>query len=353
MTTPLGQVIAAQIAMSGPMPLDDYMALCLLHPRHGYYATRDPFGAQGDFITAPEISQMFGEMMGLALAQAWLDQGAPAPFALVEIGPGRGTLMADILRAIAVVPGMVAAAQIWLIEASPHLRGIQSARLGPVNHIDDVSHLPDLPIFLVANEFFDALPIRQFQRVEGGWAPRRVAINDQGGLGFALGPAIAGPDAPMGEIRETCPEGVAIAGRIAARIARRGGAAIAIDYGGWAGHGDTFQALRAHQFEDPFAHPGEADLTAHVDFAALAHAAQTAGARVSNMAAQGEWLRQLGIEARAQRLARNGDAGAVAALHRLTAPEEMGQLFKVLAFWASGAPVPPGFDPLVPDANNA
>lgn len=351
--TPLARQIAAQIRLSGPMALDDYMRLCLLHPKHGYYATRDPFGAQGDFTTAPEISQMFGEMVGLALAQAWLDQGRPAPFLLAEIGPGRGTLMADILRAIRVVPGMVQAAQVTLIEASAHLRGVQRQRLGQVAHLDDVAQLPEAPLFLVANEFFDALPIRQVQRVATGWAERVVGLDAQGRLGFQLGPVQPGPDAPLGEIRETCPDAPPIAARIAAQIARQGGLAIAIDYGTWAGGGDSFQALRRHRPEDPFAHPGQADLTAHVDFAPIALAARQAGARVSGLTTQGAWLTALGIQARASRLAAAGDGGADAALRRLTAADEMGQLFKVLAFRAPHAPVPPGFDALEPYADDA
>ncbi|MCJ1899059.1 MULTISPECIES: SAM-dependent methyltransferase [Paracoccus] len=353
--TPLGRLIAAQIRLSGPMALDEYMRLCLLHPQHGYYATRDPFGAGGDFTTAPEISQIFGEMIGLALAQAWLDQGRPAPFTLAEIGPGRGTLMADILRAIRIVPGMAEAAQVALVEASPHLRRVQRDRLGDIAHLDDVSQLPQAPLFLVANEFFDALPIRQFQRGVQGWAERVVALNAQGGLEMGLVPAAdaALPAAPQGVIRETCPEALPIVAQVAGRIAAHGGCAILVDYGGWDGQGDTFQALRRHRPEDPLANPGEADLTAHVDFAPLAAAARGAGARVSRMAAQGDWLKRLGIEARAQRLARLGDAGAMAALHRLTAPDEMGHLFKVLALWARHAPVPAGFEPLDDDADDA
>ncbi|CAM3041706.1 SAM-dependent methyltransferase, MidA family [Paracoccus aminovorans] len=344
--TPLAGMIAARIRMSGPMRLDDYMRLCLLHPRHGYYATRDPFGAAGDFTTAPEISQMFGEMIGLALAQAWLDQGRPAPFALAEIGPGRGTLMADILRAIRVVPGMAEAARVHLVEASAHLRQIQRARLGAVAHLDDVAELPEMPLFLVANEFFDALPIRQFQRSADGWAERMVTLDDSGALALGLGPALPGPAAPEGQIRETCPDAGPVVSAIAARIAGHGGLAIVIDYGDWDGQGDTFQALRRHRPEDPLAHPGEADLTAHVDFAPLAAAARAAGVRASRRITQGDWLLRLGIAPRAERLAAAGDAGAMAAFHRLTAPGEMGHLFKVLAFWAPGAPVPPGFEPL-------
>lgn len=357
--TPLGRQIASRIRLAGPMGLDEYMRLCLLHPEHGYYATRDPFGAAGDFTTAPEISQMFGEMIGLALAQAWLDQGSPAPFTLAEIGPGRGTLMADILRVIARVPGMTEAAEVTLIEASPHLRGVQARRLGAISHLDAATDLPERPLFLVANEFFDALPIRQFQRAAAGWAERVVALDAQGALTLGL---VARDDAPglppaahlpTGTVLETCPEALPIAHAIASRIARHGGAAILIDYGNWNGQGDSFQALRQHRPEDPLAHPGEADLTAHVDFAPLAAVARQAGARVSAMLPQGDWLLRLGIAARAQRLAEAGDAGAMAALHRLTAPGEMGQLFKTLAFWAPTGPVPPGFDALDPDADHA
>ena len=349
--TPLARLIAAQIRLSGPMPLDGYMRLCLLHPQHGYYATRDPFGVQGDFTTAPEISQIFGEMLGLALAQAWLDQGRPAPFALAEIGPGRGTLMADILRAIRIVPGMVQAAQVHLVEASAHLRQIQRGRLGAVTHWENAAQLPEMPLFMVANEFFDALPIRQFQRVEGGWAERMVTLDYSGALALGLAPALPsypapGPAAPEGQIRETCPEAAPIVAAIAGRIARHGGAALVIDYGAWDGQGDTFQALRRHRPEHPLAHPGEADLTAHVDFRPLAQAARAAGAAASRIETQGAWLLRLGIAARTERLAAAGDAGASAALHRLTAPGEMGHLFKALAFWAPGAAAPPGFEPL-------
>lgn len=355
--TPLGRLIAAQIAASGPMRLDEYMRLCLLHPQHGYYATRDPFGAAGDFTTAPEISQMFGEMAGLALAQCWLDQGRPAPFLLAEIGPGRGTLMADIRRVIASVPGMSEAAEIALIEASAHLRQIQRQRLGDVRHVESVSDLDRKPLFLIANELFDALPIRQFQRTDQGWAERVVALEAEGGLTLALTAPEPGldldPRAPRGQIREFCPAAGPLVAAIGRHVATHGGCAIFIDYGNWHGQGDTLQALRHHRPEDPLAHPGEADLTAHVDFEPLARIARAAGARASRMTRQGDWLLGLGIAERAQRLQASGDAGAGAALHRLTAPGEMGHLFKVLAIWAPWAPVPPGFEPWDDDADHA
>lgn len=345
--TPLARIIAARIRAEGPMPLDDYMRLCLMHPQHGYYSTRDPFGAQGDFTTAPEISQMFGELVGLAVAQAWLDQGAPAPFTLAELGPGRGTLMADVLRATARVPGFRQAATVALVEASPHLRLVQRQRLGEVLHLDSAADLPQAPLFLIANEFFDALPIRQVQRTAQGWAERMVTLDAAGALALALGgPQPLPLEGPEGEIRESCPEGAAIMTTVAGRIASHGGAAIVIDYGTWDGRGDSLQALRAHAHDDPLAHPGDADLTAHVDFAPLAAAAIRAGALASPPEPQGPWLQALGIEARAARLAAAGDAGAAEALDRLTAPARMGHLFKAMAVWAKDSPPPPGFRPL-------
>ena len=351
--TPLARLIAAQIRLSGPMGLDEYMQLCLLHPQHGYYATRDPFGVQGDFTTAPEISQMFGEMIGLALAQAWQDQGSPTPFTLAEVGPGRGTLMADILRVLRGVPGMAQAARLVLVEASAHLQRVQRDRLGAVQHVGRLDDLPMAPLFLVANEFFDALPIKQLHRSKDGWSECVVTLDGDGALAFGLGAALDGPAAPPGEIREICPAARPAVDQIAGRIARFGGCAIFLDYGGWNGRGDTLQALRRHAFDDPLAHPGEADLTAHVDFAPLAQAAVAAGAQVSRLETQGDWLLRLGIAQRAQRLTAAGDAKAAAALHRLTDAAEMGQLFKVLALWSPGAPVPAGFERLELDARDA
>lgn len=351
--TPLARIIARRIRATGPICLADYMETCLLHPRHGYYATRDPFGKAGDFTTAPEISQIFGELCGLALTQAWQDQGSPSPFTLAEPGPGRGTLMADMLRAMRAAPGMAEAARVALIEASPHLRGVQRDRLGSVTHLDRVEDLPHKPLFLMANEFFDALPIRQFQRVEAGWAERMVGLGPDG-LRLGLGAAIDLPRAGRpGDIIEDRPAAASIMAVIAGRIAAHGGAAIIVDYGGWNGFGDSFQALRGHEPVDPLTSPGEADLTAHVDFAPLAVAAMAAGAVVSRPVHQGEWLMALGAGARARRLAEAGDEGAMAALRRLTHAEEMGHLFKAMAVWPRGAPPVPGFDPLRRDADNA
>ncbi|MEJ2022127.1 MAG: SAM-dependent methyltransferase, partial [Maritimibacter sp.] len=304
----LVELLSARITASGPISLAEYMAECLMHPEHGYYSTRDPFGTAGDFTTAPEISQMFGELIGLALAQNWLDQGAPVPFTLAELGPGRGTLMADILRATKAVPGFHAGLRLHLVEASPTLRDKQRTTLTgfDITHCDSPAGLPDAPLFLVANEFFDALPIRQFIRTEDGWRERQVGLED-GALAFGLGgsdapAALAGrDDVNTGELVELCPAAPGIMAEIDARIASHGGAALIIDYGNWRSLGDTLQALRAHKPDDPLAHPGEADLTAHVDFEALALAAPRLAA--SQMTPQGVFLERLGITARAQALA--------------------------------------------------
>ncbi|WBU55578.1 class I SAM-dependent methyltransferase [Paracoccus sediminicola] len=342
--TPLHDLIADEIRRSGPISVARYMELCLLHPEHGYYATRDPFGAAGDFITAPEISQIFGELLGLWLGQCWLDQGAPSPFTLAEIGPGRGTLMADARRAMRVVPGMGEAALLHLIEASPHLRAMQRKTLGDVTHLTDVSALPEAPLFLVANEFFDALPIRQFQRGAKGWAERLIGLED-GRLSFGLGPFMD-LDLPggEGEVIERCPAASAIMAELARRIAAHGGAALIVDYGGWNGRGDTFQALSGHRPVDPLEAPGEADLTAHVDFAPLAAVADAEGCAVGYIT-QGQLLLGLGIEMRAEKLAASGDETAIGAARRLTHGDEMGELFKALAIWPRNAPPPAGFQP--------
>ncbi|GIT91114.1 ATP synthase subunit beta [Jannaschia pagri] len=339
--------IKQRIATTGPLTVADYMAECLLHPTFGYYATRDPLGASGDFTTAPEISQMFGELLGLCLAQTWMTQGSPAPFALVELGPGRGTCMADMLRATRGVPGFHAAAQIHLVEASPTLRAVQAKTLAdyaPQWH-DTVGTLPDLPTFAVANEFLDALPIRQHVRDVASWRERLVTVQDDA-LAFALGPAMPVPELDThsvadGTLVERCPGLPPVISTLSARVAR-GGAALLIDYGHWRSQGDTLQALRAHQPEDPLANPGQADLTAHVDFEAVAQAA----ANPSELTRQGVFLERLGITARAQALARSLTGAAleshVAAHRRLTHPAEMGDLFKVMALMPPGAAMPPG-----------
>ncbi|MCF6444080.1 class I SAM-dependent methyltransferase [Nereida sp. MMG025] len=337
--------IQARIARNGPLTVAEFMADALMHPTMGYYATRDPLGARGDFITAPEISQMFGEMLGLCLAQAWLDQGAPPDFALVELGPGRGTLMADMLRAASKVQGFAQAAQVHLVEASLVLRAAQSQLLGRVTHHDTVESLPQLPTFLVANEFFDALPIRQFERDGAAWRERHIALID-GALSFGLGAATPFAhlahrleDTADGDVIEHCPMAAPIIESISQRIETHGGAALIIDYGDWRSLGDTLQALKGHRAVAPLDHIGHADLTAHVDFETLASAAKCAHTRLTP---QGVYLERLGITARAQTLAQSLEADAldahISAHRRLTHPSEMGTLFKVLGLLPANAP---------------
>ncbi|MFK7836249.1 MAG: class I SAM-dependent methyltransferase [Sulfitobacter sp.] len=347
--------IAARIAADGPMRIDEYMATCLLHPTFGYYATRDPFGAAGDFITAPEISQMFGELIGLALAQSWLDQGAPTPFTLAELGPGRGTLMADILRATRAVPGFLDAAEVALIEVSPTLKQVQAKTLKDVDVTwhDNPQTLPDQALFVVANEFFDALPIRQFIRAGDGWREREVGLQGET-LVFGLGPAHPQPalkhrlqDTQDGDLIESCAAVAPVLNALTSRISPHGGAALIIDYGDWRTLGDTVQAVKAHRKTDPLASPGEADLTAHVDFEALAEAA--APCPFSRVTPQGVFLERLEITARARALAEKLTGAAlethIAAHRRLTHPAEMGNLFKVIALTPQGVAPPPGLEP--------
>lgn len=360
---PLEEIIRAEIREHGPMPVARYMALALGHPRHGYYTTRDPLGT--DFTTSPEISQMFGELIGAWAADIWTQMGAPKAFHLVELGPGRGTLMADALRAAAGQPGFAEAARLHLVDLSPVLRGMQERTLGPVAKRHgyasptwhaDLTEVPDGPAIVIANEFFDALPVRQFIRTPEGWRERCVAVTDDG-LALVPAPAplpddgILDPkvaDAPEGSIAEICPAGSAIAAAIAARIATDGGAALLIDYGYAASApGDTLQAMRGGGYVDVLDTPGDADITAHVDFGALAGAARENGAEVHGPTPQGEFLARLGIGHRAEALARNASQAQVNdiehALARLTGPDAMGTLFKVLALTAPSLR-PAGFE---------
>ena len=351
--TALADLIKAQIRATGPLSLADYMSLCLSHPRHGYYMTRDPLGKAGDFTTAPEISQMFGELIGLCLAQTWLDQGAPSPFLLVELGPGRGTLMTDILRATAQVAGFHDAARLHLVETSKPLRAHQAARLPKAQWSAHIEDLPSGPIFGVANEFFDALPIRQFQRCGAQWRECQIGLHEDM-LTLGLSEPVPLPelahrlaDTADGDIVETCAAAQQITNRIGARIANEGGAMLIIDYGGWRSLGDTFQAVQDHASVDPLARPGQADLTAHVDFEALAHAATPA--RHTQITEQGLFLHRLGIAARTQTLAQNLQGTALethlGAYRRLTDQAEMGSVFKVLGLYPHKAMPPPGLDP--------
>jgi SAM-dependent MidA family methyltransferase len=357
----LKQEIAAAIAQDGPITLESYMALCLGHPRYGYYMTRDPFGAEGDFVTAPEISQMFGELLGVWASEAWRAAGSPSPARLIELGPGRGTLMSDVLRVARVAPGFLEALSVHLVETSPRLRETQRETLAnagkPVNWSPDLAHTPSGPAFILANEFFDALPVRHFVRSGAGWRERLVGIDATGELVFGLSdrtePSLQAPGRE-GSIIEVSAVAHRLMGEIAARLVQEGGALLLIDYGYLeTSIGDSLQAVARHAYVDPLAAPGEADLTAHVDFAALARAARAQGAKVMGPVTQSHFLLQLGIERRAQSLMKKATPeqaqAIVDAFDRLTGTEDprrhMGALFKVMAVTHPDMPDMPGFLP--------
>ncbi|QMU58006.1 MAG: class I SAM-dependent methyltransferase [Boseongicola sp.] len=347
----LKDLLISRIRAAGPMTVAEYMTTCLMHPEDGYYTTRDPFGAKGDFITAPDISQMFGELVGLALAQSWMDRGAPTPFNLVELGPGRGTLMADIMRATKHVQGFHEGAQLHLIEGSLNLKAAQKGAIKhPLTHHDSFESVPAGPVFLIANEFFDALPIRQFLRDGDGWRERVIGIVDEVlafGLSDPMKPELLNArlaDTKNGDLVETSTSTTATVRSIGQRIFDEGGVAYIFDYGSEISLGDTFQALKAHKKIDPLETPGMADLTAHVDFGALALASHPAATSASTP--QGMFLERLGITERARALAANLEGQPldthIAAHRRLTHAAEMGTLFKVIALFAPDTPIPPG-----------
>jgi NADH dehydrogenase [ubiquinone] 1 alpha subcomplex assembly factor 7 len=357
----LEREIRSLIEQEGPIPVSRYMALCLAHPEYGYYIAREPFGAAGDFITAPEISQMFGELIGVWCAEIWRLMGSPARVILAELGPGRGTLMKDALRAAKVMPGFRDAIELHLVETSPVLQELQREALhGDVASIawhGDVKNLPDGPLIALGNEFVDALPIDQFEKKSGRWHERKIGLGADGGLAFGLDPVplpdfeqslpqrlSPAPDGAILERRELQPLAA-----VGARIKKHGGAALMIDYGhAETGFGDTLQAVAGHAYAEPLDTPGEADLTAQVDFEALANLA-TGNLRALGPVTQRDFLQQLGIAARAEILQRNAKpetrADIAAALTRLTGPAPgMGDLFKALAFAHSTLPPLHGFD---------
>lgn len=343
-------LLRQMIHAHGPISMAEFMAMALNHPG-GVYAG-PAIGAGGHFTTAPEISQIFGELLGLALVQAWLDQGSPTPFILAEAGPGRGTLMADLLRAARVVPAFLAASRLHLIETSRPLRQVQAERLeafSPVFH-DELRTLPeDAPLLLVANEFLDALPIRQFVRTGQGWRERLVALDQAGHFVFTVGPLMpagAKPGAAQ-DLVETAPAREAWVGELAARLQRQGGLALLLDYGEDELAGETLQAVLHHDKVAPLEHAGEADISSHVAFAPLAERARLAGARVHGPLPQGLFLERLGGRVRLARLCAGLDASAAeaqeVAYRRLTAEDQMGLLFKAMAVVAEGSPPPAGF----------
>ncbi|MBI1407786.1 MAG: class I SAM-dependent methyltransferase [Caulobacter sp.] len=343
--------LKAEIAQSGPISVADYMIRCLHDPQNGYYATRPALGGGGDFITAPLVSQMFGELIGLWAVETWTRLGKPERFRLVEMGPGDGTLMSDLLRAVRLAPDFVAAAELWLVDASEPLKEAQAEKLGGYRPrwSPGLGGVPGgAPMVLIANELFDCLPARQFVQTPGGWVERLIGLGDDGELAFGLAPSEHGqaPE-PGAMILEASPAQDALGAEIGARIAADGGAALIIDYGrSVAEFGDTLQALKGHEKVDPLAFPGESDLTVHVDFPGVIVAARAAGAEASGPVPQGQFLGRLGIQHRAEALtaARPDRSMTISRqLARLCAPDQMGELFKAICIHQPGFDAP-GFE---------
>jgi NADH dehydrogenase [ubiquinone] 1 alpha subcomplex assembly factor 7 len=347
--SPLQAELRKLIKSSGPMPVWRYMELCLTHPQHGYYVARDPLGREGDFTTSPEVSQMFGELLGLWTASVWKVIDSPSVLRLIELGPGRGTMMADALRALRVLPPLYQSLSVHLVEINPVLRDKQKSTLAGVRNIawhERLDDVPDGPSVILANEYFDVLPIHQVVKRETGWHERVVEIDGNGQLVFgtateptprfeALLPPLVRA-APVGAVFEWRPDAEIM--RIATRVRDQGGAALIIDYGHLRSDvGDTFQAIARHSFTDPLKNPGQADITAHVDFQALARAAEDLGAEVHGPVPQGDFLKRLGIETRAVTLMAKTtpeiSEDISGALKRLIGggPGGMGSMFKVLA----------------------
>jgi len=351
------------VRAQGPISVATYMAEALGNEKHGYYMKKDPFGQQGDFTTAPEISQMFGEIIGLWQATSWLNMGRPDKIHLIELGPGRGTLMQDALRAMKIIPGLLAATRIHLVEMSPILRKMQQKSLGDYpapewhSRIGDIlRHARGEPILVIANEFFDALPVRQFQKTDNGWHERLVSLDGRDRLALRLAPMPAPEQvipgalqrAAPGSIVEICHAGEHIMAEIAEHIGQFGGAALIIDYGyGQQDCGDSLQAVKNHKYTDILQDPGDADLTAHVNFQRLREIATTYNTRTYGPTGQGSFLNAMGIRQRADALGKEASASQRedirTALHRLTHEDEMGRLFKVMAVTESGLPDISGF----------
>jgi NADH dehydrogenase [ubiquinone] 1 alpha subcomplex assembly factor 7 len=351
--------IIAMIAQDGPITLERFMSLALGHPTLGYYMTRDPFGAGGDFVTAPEISQMFGELLGLWAQEAWRAAGAPAPAQLIELGPGRGTLMADVLRVARISPAFLYSMRVHLVETSPALQSAQRRMLAEfetsISWSADIASAPPGPAIFLANEFFDALPVRHYVRTARGWSERLLGLDAGGALAFGVGEHIEPGlrvEAPEGSIIEIGAVGARLMGEIAARLVAQGGALLVVDYGyTQTALGETLQAVARHAYVDPLEAPGEADLTAHVDFAALARAATAAGARVQGPVTQGAFLRSLGLVERAEAVKKRATPQQREDIARATQrlagagdhKREMGEVFKVMAVTHPSMPDLPGF----------
>ena len=355
---PLIDLLRSEIRTQGSIGLDRYMELALSHPEHGYYMRQDPFGIQGDFITAPEISQCFGELIGLWCASIWHNMGPPDTTALIELGPGRGTLANDALRAGTTVPGFTDSLQLHLMEISPILQAIQHNTLAqhvstPTWHTS-LDTLPDLPSILIANEFFDALPVRQYEFSDGQWHERRLTLDASDNLEVTLTPSMPPPDtttpsnAPEGSILEIIPALPATLGTLAQRFLKQGGALLIIDYGYTdSAFGDTLQAVKKHAYHPILKDPGSADLTTHVNFAHIAALARRNGLDVHGPVTQREFLSRLGIGERLEHLLKNATPTQqpilISGVERLISPAHMGDLFKVIALTQPGLPEPPGF----------
>jgi NADH dehydrogenase [ubiquinone] 1 alpha subcomplex assembly factor 7 len=357
---PLAVELRERIARDGPISVHDYMAACLGDARAGYYAMRRPIGRDGDFITAPEVSQMFGELIGVWIATAWQSMASPRDLIVAELGPGRGTLMADALRAMKSGPALSESLRVALIETSPALRAVQRETLAAspasLNWYARIDEVPQGPLVVIANEFIDALPVRQLVRERGRWHERSVTLASAG-FAFCAGAAVdegtlpawvRSLDANDGNIVELRPAATLLLDSLAARAKHAPMAALIIDYGHErSAVGDTLQAVAHHRFADPLAAPGEADLTAHVDFATLRDTARAHGLSAYGPMPQGEFLLKLGLEARCERLARGATpaqrAAILAGAARLADPRQMGVLFKALALQSSGLAPPPPF----------
>lgn len=356
--TDVARHLADLIRASGPISIAEFMRVCLTVRGDSYYQRGDPFGAAGDFVTAPEISQIFGELIGLWCADVWRQLGAPARCTLAELGPGRGTLMKDVLRVAGIVPGFRDAVSVVFVEVSEPLKRVQRDALGGVAPVVWRDRVEDIdaqsPLIVIANEFFDALPVRQFVRTLDGWAERCVGLGEGDALRFGLAPAanvvVPAPlhGAALGCVFEISPMRAAAASAVGDLVARVGGAVLAIDYG-FEGPavGDTLQALRSHRFVDVLDEPGSADLTTHVDFTALGEAFAGAGLRVASLTGQGAFLNALGAAARVAKLKAGATLEQAAVLdsayQRLTGDEAMGSLFKVLCAFAPASLQPAGF----------
>jgi len=341
--------IAEAIRLNGPMPVSLYMLMCLHDPREGYYATRPALNV--DFTTAPETSQVFGELLGLWAAHEWMELGRPTPFHLIELGPGRGAMMADVLRAASSVKGFTDAAWIWLVEASPALRAEQAQRLAayPIQHVEDIDDVPPGPSIILANEFLDCLAIRQFVRDRDGWRERQVGLDPAGNLAFGLGPPADLPDnvIPAGDQAEASPALNTFADAIARRLIANNGRALIVDYGP-SDHApaDTLRAYKAGQQVSPLADPGATDLTADVDFGRLARLCAAEGLKAHGPVTQQHFLMRLGIRQRMESLMRANPDRADdirAGVEKLLLASEMGERFKVIALTPPTANQPPGF----------